>query len=130
MGGLPRRHVLVLLNPFSGTKKAPKIWQSTVCPIFKEGGLGFEVIETGYAGHAKDIAKQVDLQKYDAILTVSGKLFILFVTSFLLCAQRGWIVLGINQWFVNEKGLEGGCENAHFCYSWWVWECSSLRLWN
>ena len=67
-----RRHVLVLLNPFSGTKKAPKVWNSAVLPIFMEAGLSYELMETAYAGHARDISRQCDLSKYDAIVTISG----------------------------------------------------------
>jgi hypothetical protein len=36
---LPRRHVLVLVNPFSGTKKAAVVWETEVKPVFVEAGL-------------------------------------------------------------------------------------------
>jgi hypothetical protein len=69
---LPRRHVLVLVNPFGGTKKAPQIWREVVEPMWREAGLTYEVVETQYSGHAKELARRLDLTKYDALTTISG----------------------------------------------------------
>ncbi len=69
---LPRRHILVLVNPFGGTKKAPVLWRTVVEPMWREAGLTYDMMETQYSGHAKEIARRVDLTKYDAMATLSG----------------------------------------------------------
>lgn len=69
---MPRRHVLVLVNPFGGTKTATAIWREVVQPMWDECGMTYQITETQYAGHAKEIARTLNLSAYDAIVTVSG----------------------------------------------------------
>ena len=70
--GGKRRHILVLVNPFSGTKEAPERWTSIVQPTFDLAGVTYEMIETEYQGHARQIAQHLDLSKYDVLTTLSG----------------------------------------------------------
>lgn len=41
------RHMLVLVNPFSGPGKAPTIFKEKIQPMFDEAGVTFTLIETG-----------------------------------------------------------------------------------
>lgn len=59
------------MNPFSGSKTALKIWQECES-LFKLSGAQYDVTNTAYARHAKEIASQIDLRQYHAIVTVSG----------------------------------------------------------
>ena len=70
--GDERRHVLVLINPFSGTKQAPQLWRTAIKPIFDLAGLTSEAVVTEYQGHARQLASQLDLGRYDAVCSVSG----------------------------------------------------------
>jgi len=67
---LPRK-LLVLINPFSGKKKAQKIWNK-IQPIFVQAGVEIETIVTEYLGHAIKITRNYDLKSIDGIATVSG----------------------------------------------------------
>lgn len=61
----------VLVNPFSGSKTAVRIWQECEA-LFKLSGVKYDVTNTAYTRHAKEIASQIDLRQYHAIVTVSG----------------------------------------------------------
>eukprot|EP01122_Echinamoeba_exundans_P013157 TRINITY_DN5699_c0_g1_i1.p1 TRINITY_DN5699_c0_g1~~TRINITY_DN5699_c0_g1_i1.p1 ORF type:complete len:655 (-),score=120.60 TRINITY_DN5699_c0_g1_i1:588-2552(-) len=63
--------ISVFLNPFSGTKKAMKIWKK-VEPIFKVNGAVINFTETQYAGHCEEEVQKVDLTQVDRFITVSG----------------------------------------------------------
>ena len=80
--------MLVLLNPFSGRKKAPGIWRTSVQPMLDRSPLLYDFIQvasdccdgvaydcetqTERPGHAVEIAQSMDLDKYSALVTVSG----------------------------------------------------------
>jgi hypothetical protein len=55
-----------------GTKQAPKLWKTVVKPLWDEAGVTYDVIETEYAGHAKLLAREINLAHYDALTTISG----------------------------------------------------------
>jgi len=67
----PRRF-LVYVNPFSGSGKALQIYEKDVRRLFSEAEITHTKFITGYAGHAKEDVKTVDLSKYDGIVIVSG----------------------------------------------------------
>eukprot|EP00041_Stephanoeca_diplocostata_P029553 m.876159 g.876159 ORF g.876159 m.876159 type:complete len:775 (-) comp23579_c0_seq11:79-2403(-) len=67
-----RRHLLVLVNPFGGKKKAPTIFKAIVQPMFSRSHVSFKVVETTHANHAKEIAEAADLDEFDGFVTVSG----------------------------------------------------------
>ncbi|KAF7343327.1 DAGKc domain-containing protein [Mycena venus] len=71
----PKRRFLVLINPHSGQGKAKKIWKETVEPIFAAAGCIVHVQHTGPVSsptNAANIARNVDLSAYDALVPVSG----------------------------------------------------------
>ncbi|CAN6552968.1 unnamed protein product [Malus baccata var. baccata] len=90
--GRPKR-LFVFVNPFGGSKSASKIYLDHVKPLFEDAGIQFTLqggcrhpiyaarlgisvnvllIKTRYQLHAKEVAKTVDLSKYDGVVCVSG----------------------------------------------------------
>ena len=61
----------ITLNPHGGTKKGYKIL-SQVLPIFESENAEVTVIETEYAGHARDLAMDVDMTNYDGFCCIGG----------------------------------------------------------
>ena len=61
----------ITVNPHGGTKKGPKIL-SEVLPIFESKNAEVTIIETEYAGHAKDLAMNVDMTDYDGFCCIGG----------------------------------------------------------
>ncbi|CAD5231764.1 unnamed protein product [Bursaphelenchus xylophilus] len=67
-----RNQILVLLNPYSGQKKAYKHWIQDCKPIFDEAGVNYTLVETEYAQHASEIVEKMKLDDYNAIVILSG----------------------------------------------------------
>ncbi|KAJ7030638.1 ATP-NAD kinase-like domain-containing protein [Mycena alexandri] len=71
----PRRRFLVCINPHGGQGKAKQLWKETVEPIMKAAGCIVHVQYTGPASsptNAVEIARNVDLTAYDALVPISG----------------------------------------------------------
>ncbi|OBZ90448.1 Sphingoid long chain base kinase 4 [Choanephora cucurbitarum] len=66
------KRVLVLINPFGGQGRAKEIFEFHVRPIFDYAKCKVEVKYTEHQGHALQIAKDLDVDSYDAIVAVSG----------------------------------------------------------
>ncbi|KAG0297964.1 sphinganine kinase lcb4, partial [Dissophora globulifera] len=66
------RHYKVLVNPFGGQGHAKRIWENTAEPLFRAAGCTYDLTYTTHRFHAKEIAKDLDIRKYDAIVSVSG----------------------------------------------------------
>ena len=66
-----RKKFLVLINPFGGGGKAPRVWKKLE-PLLRLAGLELEVIRTERAGHASELVTSLSLGEYEAILSVSG----------------------------------------------------------
>ncbi|XP_068650613.1 sphingoid long-chain bases kinase 1-like [Aristolochia californica] len=65
--------VLVILNPRSGRGRSSKVFHGKVEPIFKLAGFKMEVIKTTSAGHARNLAYNVDFSTCpDGIICVGG----------------------------------------------------------
>ena len=63
----------VIVNPHGGLKKGLKALNEVVLPIWtNEFGIEVTVLETEYAGHARDYARKVDLEGYDGICIIGG----------------------------------------------------------
>ncbi|XP_005097881.2 ceramide kinase [Aplysia californica] len=67
----PKR-LLVFINPFGGKKKAPKIFDEKVRPLFELAGIYSEVIVTKRQYHARDVIEEYDLQTVDGLICVGG----------------------------------------------------------
>lgn len=67
----PRR-VLFIVNPVGGTKIAVPTFEKNIRPLLDLSGIKYEVILTTHQHHATEIARDLNLSEYDAVVTVSG----------------------------------------------------------
>ncbi|XVE87943.1 hypothetical protein DITRI_Ditri19aG0029200 [Diplodiscus trichospermus] len=81
--GRPKR-LLIFVNPFGGKKSATKILSQDVKPYLEDADIQITVIETKHQLHAKEVAKTLDLSKYDGIVCVSGDGILVEVVNGLL----------------------------------------------
>jgi len=65
------RHLLVIVNPFSGSKRAPAIFENTRRK-FDEARITLTVEKTNYKGHAQEIVSNIHPSKYDGIVCIGG----------------------------------------------------------
>ncbi len=65
------RKILLLVNPTGGVRNGLNILEN-IKPIFEAGGIELEIIETKYAGHAKDIARAMEIDKFESLCLVGG----------------------------------------------------------
>lgn len=75
----PSDRLLVLVNPFSGTKRGTQIFNDIVAPMFLEAGIEFDYLTTTNANHAYERMKEQDkdssipdVSEYDGIVAVGG----------------------------------------------------------
>ncbi|ODV80201.1 uncharacterized protein CANTADRAFT_5863 [Suhomyces tanzawaensis NRRL Y-17324] len=64
--------VLLLINPHGGKGEALHIYQKKILPIFQAANLQFTFKETEYSAHAVEIARELDVDKYDIVACCSG----------------------------------------------------------
>lgn len=64
--------ILVVINPHGGQGLAKTIYQEEIEPILKAAHVKIAYSETKYSGHATDLAKSLDVNKYDIIACCSG----------------------------------------------------------
>ena len=62
---------ILVVNPQSGKKQSAEILQR-IQPMFESRGHDVSVIETAYAGHARELAAQLDFTDYDGFLALGG----------------------------------------------------------
>lgn len=63
--------VYLIYNPYSGNKKSVAILEK-IKPIFEEGKLKLEIIETQYAGHARELSNTLPYDGYDGLCVIGG----------------------------------------------------------
>ncbi|RCN30677.1 diacylglycerol kinase catalytic domain protein [Ancylostoma caninum] len=68
----PTGRVLVLINPFSGQKRAEKLWTEHGAHVLRAADIHADVIRTEYPKHATKIIQDLDIDQYDAVLVNSG----------------------------------------------------------
>ncbi len=61
----------LVVNPCSGRKKGRRL-QEEIRPRLESAGLELEIIETEFAGHARQLAHQLDLHGYDGLIAIGG----------------------------------------------------------
>ncbi|KAH7662346.1 sphingosine kinase protein [Dioscorea alata] len=81
--GRPRR-LYILLNPYGGKKCARKIFHNEVRPLLEASDILYTLQETNYQLHAQEIARKLELLKYDGIVCVSGDGVLVEVVNGLL----------------------------------------------
>ncbi|AET38642.1 uncharacterized protein Ecym_3138 [Eremothecium cymbalariae DBVPG len=66
------KSILVIINPHGGRGRANKIYVTKAKPILIASGCYVEVFQTSYPEHAIEIARTMDIDKYDVIACASG----------------------------------------------------------
>uniref|UniRef100_W6NHR2 Diacylglycerol kinase domain containing protein n=1 Tax=Haemonchus contortus TaxID=6289 RepID=W6NHR2_HAECO len=64
--------VLVLINPFSGQQQAEKLWAIHGAKVLQAASIQSDIIRTEYRQHATEIMLDLDIDRYDAVLVMSG----------------------------------------------------------
>lgn len=68
----PFKRLLILINPFGGKGYAKSLYTEYAAPIFEAARCKLDVETTRHAGHATEIAEQLDIDAYDAVVCCSG----------------------------------------------------------
>ncbi|XP_060108662.1 ceramide kinase-like [Heteronotia binoei] len=66
------KNLLVFINPVGGRKKAARIYQGQVAPLFALAGIHAHVIETSRANEAREYILHQDLCNFDGLVSVGG----------------------------------------------------------
>ena len=66
------KKLLIFVNPFGGKGKGPKIFHRKIVPLLKLAGIKYDLIETEYANHAKDMLQKCSLEGIDGVVSVGG----------------------------------------------------------
>ncbi|KAL4886552.1 ATP-NAD kinase-like domain-containing protein [Aspergillus karnatakaensis] len=66
------KRLKVLINPFGGKGTAAKLYRTYAEPVFAAAHCELDVQETTHGGHATELAEQIDISAYDAIVCCSG----------------------------------------------------------
>lgn len=69
---LPSKRLKVLINPFGGKGTAAKIFEKDARPLLEAARCELDVYQTTKQGEAVDIARELDINAYDAIVCCSG----------------------------------------------------------
>jgi len=62
---------ILTVNPHGGTKQGPLLLKK-VKPIFDAAGAELFIIETTFAGHAQELANQLNITEYDGFIGIGG----------------------------------------------------------
>ncbi|GAB7350922.1 hypothetical protein MBLNU459_g1433t1 [Dothideomycetes sp. NU459] len=66
------KRIKVLVNPFGGKGAAQKMYLREIEPLFKAAACEIDVQTTTHSGHAVEIARTIDISRYDVIACASG----------------------------------------------------------
>ena len=95
---------ILTVNPHGGTKQGPLLLKK-VKPIFDAAGAELFIIETTFAGHAQELANQLELSDYDGFIGIGGDGTLHEITNGMLSRQDGQkISIGI---------IPGGSGNSY-----------------
>ena len=62
---------IITVNPHGGKKLGPR-FLNRVKPLFEAEGIELFVVETTFAGHAKELANQLNITEYDGFIGIGG----------------------------------------------------------
>lgn len=68
----PFRRLKVLINPVGGQGKSVELFEKKVRPILEASGCKMSIELTKYRNHGFEIARDLDLTKFDILVCVSG----------------------------------------------------------
>ena len=66
------RNLFVIVNPFGGSGKGLKIWETKAKPVFFLAGLTLTTVLTKRAGHAYELCYDLPFELFDGIIAVGG----------------------------------------------------------
>lgn len=66
------KHIFIILNPHSGNHKAIELFETRIAPLFEFAGLHYTTTITDHAGHAIELGKTFNAQKYEGVMFISG----------------------------------------------------------
>ncbi|CAG8075398.1 unnamed protein product [Penicillium salamii] len=66
------KRLKILVNPFGGKGTAASLYQTYAAPVFAAAKCQVDVEHTTHRGHAIDIAENLDIDAYDAVVCCSG----------------------------------------------------------
>ena len=61
----------ITLNPHGGQQKGPRLLKQ-ILPVFEAANVDLTIIETTFAGHANELAHQLDFDGYDGMIVIGG----------------------------------------------------------
>ena len=79
---------ILTVNPHGGKKQGPQLLKK-VKPIFDAAGAELFIIETTFAGHAQQLANQLDLSPYDGFIGIGGDGTLHEITNGMLTRHDG-----------------------------------------
>ena len=79
---------ILTVNPHGGTKQGPLLLKK-VKPIFDAAGMELFIIDTTFAGHAQELANQLDLSDYDGFIGIGGDGTLHEITNGMLSRHDG-----------------------------------------
>ena len=83
------KKLLIFVNPFGGKGKGPIIFHKKVAPLLKLSRIMYDVIETEYANHAKNLLQECSLDGIDGVISIGGDgIFSEIFTGMLLRAAK------------------------------------------
>ena len=65
------KKLYLTLNPHGGQQKGPKLLKQ-ILPVLEAANLDLTIIETTFAGHANELAHQLDFDGYDGMIVIGG----------------------------------------------------------
>ncbi|XP_031517090.1 ceramide kinase-like isoform X1 [Papio anubis] len=66
------KHLLVFINPFGGKGQGKRIYERKVAPLFTLASITTDIIVTEHANQAKETLYEINIDKYDGIVSVGG----------------------------------------------------------
>jgi len=88
-------NIAIIINPNSGKKKSPLIFNS-IKPLLKEKNITYNIFETQYKNHATNIINTINIEDYDGLFMIGGDgTFHEIVTGLMLRNDGEKIPIGI-----------------------------------
>lgn len=108
--GVTRKPVLVLVNPYGGSGQALQLTRSILAPMAAASDVRLDVVATQRRGHARDIARNLDLAKYAAVpppgcvvarqrgITNDAAAVVVVVVVVIAAGTRSWCACRATGW--------------------------------
>ena len=108
-GSAPRRPWLVLINPFGGGGKAPRVW-AELERLLEPLNLLYDITRTTHAGHAYELGAKLSVGAYEGVISVSGDGLVYELVNGMMSRADGAAALVATTIFP----VPGGTGNALF----------------